>query len=233
MQKLAAYLLERHEGMHWPEARATEASRLRELIEEWIRRKGASEISSPGSYTAEDGSPATLDVQDATDGDRTWWFARLTETTAEGRVFEASISITNASDKVAVYSTLEVGSDSTLVSPVEVEPRCPRVVRTLLELPGQWRHGFTEVRRLSRVEGFDAGEGLAAELKHPERTLPFIVVSRAGAELALPDLDRLLASDLAGISNVVVVDSDAAWALTDHLGDYLVTQERSGSTGQG
>lgn len=221
MQKLAAYLLERHEGMQWAEARATEAVRLRTLIEDWIRKKGASEATSPGSYTAEDGSPATLDVQAATDGDRTWWFARLTEITAEGRVFEASISITNAGDKVAVYSTLEVGSDSTQVSPVEAKPKCPRIVRTLLQLPVQWKHGFTEIRRLKRVQGFDAGEGLAAELKHPERTLPFVVVSQESAGPALPDLDNQLAFELAGIANVVVVDTDAAWALTDHLGARL------------
>jgi outer membrane murein-binding lipoprotein Lpp len=123
---------------------------------------------------------------------------------------------------VAVYATLEAGSDAILVNPVEVDPRCPKVIRTLLRCPGRWYHGFTELRGLQRVEGFEAGQGLAAEIKHPDRTVPFIVVTEVDqAAVALPELDRDLAYDLAGIANVVVLDSDATWALTDHLGARL------------
>jgi hypothetical protein len=221
MQKLAAYLVERHDGMNWPEARISEAAQLKAHVEEWLRSKGVKEMAASGSYAAEDGSHATFDIDEAGDGDRTWWLARLQEVTENGRRFVAAVSITNASEKVAVYAILEAGSAATLVNPVEVDPRCPKVIRTLLDYPGRWYHGFTELRRLQRLEGFEAGEGLAAEIKHPERTVPFIVVTEVGPELALPDLDRCLAYDLAGIANVVVLDSDATWALTDYLGAKL------------
>ncbi len=221
MQKVAAYLMERREGMEWPEARAAEVEYLRGQVEAWIRTKGAGEIAASGSYEAEDGSHATFSLDEATDSDRTWWMAQLREVTASARKFIAAVSITNASNKVAVYASLEVGSDSTLVSPVEVDPRCPAIIRTLLNRRGRWHHGFTELRTLRKLKGFEAGLGLAAEIKHPERTVPFIVVAEIDRSMALPELGQELAYDLSGIANVVVLDSDATWALTDHLGVRL------------
>lgn len=221
MQKVAAYLMERYDGMKWPEARLSEATELKAQVEHWLRSKGVAEIAPSGVYQAEDGSHATFAIEEAADGDRTWWLARLQEVTEAGRRFLATVSITNGSDKVSVYATLEVGSDVTLVSPFEVDPRCPKVIRTLLARPGRWHHGFTELRQLRRLQGFEAGEGLAAEIKHPERTVPFVVITEVDQTVVIPQLDRTLAYDLAGIANIVVLDSDAAWALTDHLGRRL------------
>lgn len=218
MQKVAAYLMERHDGMSWPEARSSEVVNLKSQVESWLRSKGASEITPSGIYRAEDGSQAKFSIEEASDGDRTWWMVRLDEVTQERRRFLAVVSITNGSNKVSVYTTLEVGSDTTLVSPLYSDPRCPRIVRTLLQNQGRWYHGFTELRRLRQVNGFEAGEGLAAEIKHPDRTVPFIVITEGSQGMAIPRLDQSLSHDLAGIANVVVLDSDATWALTDYLG---------------
>jgi len=221
MQKVAAYLIERRDAMNWPEARASEAAQLKSQVEEWLRSKGATEIGPSGSYRAEDDSRATYLIEEAADGDRTWWMARLEEVTEDGRRFLAAVSITNGNNKVAVYATLEVGSEETLVNPVDVDPKCPRVIRTLLSRPGRWYHGFTELRPLRRLEGFEAGEGIAAEIKYPERTVPIIVVTKSGQGMALPELAECLDHDLSGLVNVVILDSDATWALTDHLGQEL------------
>src|SRR4051794_3864381 len=100
MQKVAAYLMERHDGMSWPEARSSEALNLKSQVESWLRSKGASEIAPTGVYRSEDGSQAKFSIEEATDADRTWWMARLQEVTKEGRRFLAVVSITNGSDKV-------------------------------------------------------------------------------------------------------------------------------------
>ncbi len=221
MQKVAAYLLERYDGMNWPEARSSEAENLKSQVESWLRSKGASEIASTGIYKAEDGSPATFSIEEAADGDRTWWMARLQEVTPGGRRFLAAVSITNGSAKVSVYTTLEVGSDVTLVNPFDVDPKCPKIIRTLLQNQERWCHGFTEIQNLRQLRGFEAGEGLAAEIKHPDRTVPFIVITEGKQGIAIPRLDESLSYDLAGIANVVVLDSNATWALTDHLGPSL------------
>lgn len=60
MQKLAAYLIELHDGMNWPEARSSQAAQLKSHLEEWLRSKGVKEIAASGSYQAEDGSRATF-----------------------------------------------------------------------------------------------------------------------------------------------------------------------------
>ena len=189
MQKVAAYLMERRDGMSWREARASEAAILKSQVESWILSKGATEIAPTGVYRAEDGSQATFSIEEAVDGERSWWMARLQEVTKEGRRFLAAVSITNGSAKVSVYATLEVGSDITLVNPLDIDPRCPTIIRTLLHNQGRWYHGFTELRQLRQLRGFEAGEGLAAEIKHPERTVPFIVITEDNQGIAIPQLD--------------------------------------------
>jgi outer membrane murein-binding lipoprotein Lpp len=69
-----------------------------------------------------------------------------------------------------------------------------------------------------QVDGFDAGEGLAAEIEHAGRAVPLVIVSATGGSLALPGLDATLEHDLAGLANIVVVDEEGSWALTDVLG---------------
>lgn len=220
MQKIAAYLLERREGMNWPQARAEEVQKLKGCVTQWLLSKGAAALSSSGTYVSEDGSHATFAVEEATSGDRSWWMLRLEEVTTQGRRFVTALSVTNCSELVAVYASMEVGSDSTAINQVEAEPRCPRVIRSLLKLPGPWFHGKSELTPLSYVEGFDAGEGLVAELKDPERTVPIIVVSDAEG-VSLPEIHKHLSRDMAGIARVVCVDIDACWALTDGLGQAL------------
>ncbi|SET98512.1 hypothetical protein [Stigmatella erecta] len=221
MQKIAAYLLERREGMDSPQARAEEATRLRATISEWLHSKGAKETTPSGTYNAEDGSHATFTIEEAVDGDRSWWMLRLEELTDQGRRFVTAVSVTNGSEIVAVYATMEVGSDSTSIDRVRADPRCPKVVRALLNGPDRWFQGKCELYRLRSIEGFDAGEDLVAELKRPDRTVPIIVVSEDAQGVALTDLHKILAYDLAGIANVVMVDALAAWALTDGLGKSL------------
>lgn len=217
MQKVVAYLLERRDGMERGDARAKESIRLQAEVAKWLTAKRATS-GATGTYEPEDGSKGTFQVLDATDGGRTWWMVQLQEETTEGRRISVTVSITSGIDKVSVYVTLEAGWATNHIMPVSVEPRCPKVVRNLLALPGRWYHGGSTLRQREVVSGFDDGERLASEILHNERTVPFIVVSTDQDLVALPDLDSKLAYDLSGVANVVVIDEDAAWALTDILG---------------
>jgi hypothetical protein len=141
----------------------------------------------------------------------------LSETTEGGRRFVASLSVTVTEDQVIVYVTLEVGSSSTQINVVDVDQRCPSIVRTLLTKLGPWFHGPTHLLGLQRMAGFAEGERLAAMLREPDRRVP-VVVASAGGPPELRDLGTPLAYDLAGLANVVTIDAEAAWALTDTLG---------------
>jgi len=218
VQKVAAYLLERRDDMEWPEARAGEAARLREEVEKWLLAKGAAVVGPKGTYKPEDRSAGTFEIQEAADGDRTWWMVELQEDTAERRRFSVAVSITSGKDRVSVYVTLEAGWTTTGVMPVLVDPRCPRIVRDLLQQPGRWFHGESLLRQSQSVTGFEAGEAFVHEITHAERAVPIVAISTPDGRAALPDLDSKLGYDLIGLANVFVLDEGASWALTDLLG---------------
>lgn len=218
MQKVAAYLLERLDDMEWPEARLAEADRLKAKVESWLQSKGASNPGPAGTYEPEDGSAGTFRIQEAADGDRTWWMVDLQEDTPQGRRFSVSASITAGTDRVSVYITLETGWTTSQVMPVSVDPRCPRIVRDLIQLPGRWFHGASLLSQSKSVTGFDEGDTLVREIEFADRLLPIVTISRHDGDVALPDLDTKLGHDLIGLANVFVLDEGASWALTDDLG---------------
>ena len=190
---------------------------LRGVVEKWLAGKGASSGLS-GTYEPLDGSAGSFATQAAGSAEGSWWMLRLDEETEDGRRFSTAISITSTAERVSVYVTLETGWTTARIMPVSVDPRCPKVVRDLLSLPGHWYHGASTIRQLRGVSGFDDGEALAAEIQHPERSIPIVAVTLHQGEPALPELATKLAYDLAGVANVVVVDQEASWALTDVLG---------------
>jgi hypothetical protein len=218
MQKIGAYLLERRDGMFDASARNAEAAALRTEVRKWLEGKGAPEGATSGQYRAEDGSDATFATESAEDSGNSWSMARLEEVARNGRRFVAGVSVTTTRDAVIVYASLEVGSVASEINPVTVDARCPRIVRILLDLPGQWYHRASRLRPLRQVAGFDNGEELARELLSAERTLPWLVVTEFQRQTVLPGLDGALAYDLAGLANVVRLNEEAAWGLTDSLG---------------
>lgn len=218
MQKVAAYLLERRDDMQWADARIAEAIHLRSIVTNWLGSKGASVSGPTGAYQPEDGSVGAFSINEVVDGARSWWMLQLDEQTTAGRKFTVAVSITASSDRVSVYVTLEAGWTASRIMPALVDARCPRIVRELLDLPGSWYHGTSALRPKTAIQGFDAGEGLAAEIDHNGRSVPLLVVSAPSGSATLPGIEASIAYDLAGLANVVVVDQDASWALTDVLG---------------
>lgn len=149
---------------------------------------------------------------------------RLSEISPEGRKFVTSVSVTVGNKHVVVFVTMEVGSVASSITRIEVDPKCPLVVRDLLALGGTWTHrSFAPPHPVEhrRIRGWRG-----ACTRNPgnrERTIPFVVVSRIDGQTALPKLDERLAVDLAGIANVYCVDEQASWALTDILRKPLST----------
>jgi len=218
MQKVAAYLLERRDGMEHADVRAAEAERLKKEIHGWLSSKGASALGRAGTYQPEDGSNGTFSIEEAVDGNRKCWTLQLHEDTDEGRRFSVAVVITSGNDRVSVYVTLETGWTTTRVMPVLVDPRCPRIVRSLLSPPGSWYHGSSTLHQLRIARSFEDGEALVAEIHHADRTVPLLVVSTHEGDVVLPELDSKLGYDLIGLANVVRLDEAASWALTDILG---------------
>ena len=219
MQKVAAYLLERREGMESTDVRSAEAKLLQGEVLKWLSTKGGTPNAAQGTFKPEDNGTGRFAIEEATDAERSWWMLQLHEETADGRRFATTASVTAGTDRISVYVTLEVGWTTARIVPAsDSDPKCPRLVRNLLELPGRWYHGTSCFPGLQVIQGFQDGEALAYEIEHHDRTVPIIVVSSDWGQPALPQLDEKLAYDLAGLANVVRVDDDASWALTDVLG---------------
>lgn len=219
MQKVAAYLLERRVGMEDYEVRSAEIRSLRERALVWLCEKGGTPDANAGTFKPEDNGTGSFTVEEAIDGARSCWVLQLRESTAECRCYTTTATVTSSSNGVSVYVSVEVGWATARIVPTsDSDPRCPRIVRSLLDSERPWYHGASIVRPLEHVLGFDAGLALAADIERAERSLPIVVVSTEGGRAALPQLDERLAYDLAGLANVVGVDEDASWALTDILG---------------
>jgi hypothetical protein len=217
MQKVAAYLLERR-GLGSVTERQDVALLVKTHVAKWLQSKGGDPLAPSGSFAPEDGSTGIYRVLDAADGGKSWWMLELHEDTQKGRRFSVAVSITNSADRVAVYVALETGWTTTQIMPVDVDPRCPRIVRDLLALSGPWHHGSSLLEERQSIKGFDHGELLAAEIEAAVRTVPILVISTQNGYCALPNLDVKLGHDLVGLANVVVVDEEASWALRYTLG---------------
>jgi len=219
VQKISAYLLERREGVDSIASVSAQKKRIRDEILQWLVTKGGSDNERTGSYLPLDGSQGQFTIEEAVDENAgSWWMLKLHEDTADGRRFETSISITAEQGLISVYATLETGWVTPHIMPISVDPRCPKVIRSLLELPGRWYNGTSSVQPRRPVRGFVEGLSLATEILEPERTIPLLAVSTHDGDVALPELDLKLSYDLAGLVNVVVLNHEASWGLTDALG---------------
>ncbi|WP_165230579.1 cell division protein ZapB [Aquisphaera insulae] len=219
MQKVAAYLLERRDDFESQEARRAVFVRCIDACREWLQSKGAADTESiSGSFNPEDGGQGQFDWEDVDDGDRCLKILRLDEVDANGTRHITSVSATDTGSRISVHVSIEAGLNVSAIRPVPIDPRCPRVIRALLALGGDWFHGSSQLLALNHVKGDDDGEWLADQVIDPNRTIPLLVIAEDDNGLVLPGLDRTVAYDLVGLANVFVIDADAAWALTATLG---------------
>jgi len=217
MQSLAAYSFE-----------ATVADprlRLRDinlLIDTWLSGKGADEPGGAG------GSFESLT------GDGTGAFERktfeakigvasaveLVETAHTGATFTTTLEIVCTGDTVSVFVSLSATPGVAIVAPATIYPRCPLVVRTLIEKFSDWRFGGQAVPVGHAFDATQSGgvKDLCNAIRSSGRRLPLVVVSMDHDERVWPDLHIRAAEHLVGLADVAFVDAESSWALTDELG---------------
>jgi len=195
------------------------------LIEEWLNKKGAKNLSSEGG-TFDSMTPSAKGT-----------FARrkfasesgvveqivLQEPTKSQQLFTTSIFLITEPRNVCVFATLSLKSAEASIAPVSAHPRCPNFIQEILRLRSSWHFGDTLLPspNVLRMNGRERGLALAANIIDPNRTLPVVVISEIEEEPVWADLPEKLALDLAGLAFVARVDEEASWALTDQLGKTL------------
>ena len=144
----------------------------------------------------------------------------LIERSRSGQTFTTRLVATAFNRKVSVFCSLAVENISSLIAPIPNDPRCPAIVRTLLDRFPDWKLNKTPLgtSKPDVQRGDLAGRKLANDIRHEDRSTPIIVVSEIEGETLWPRLSEELGYDLAALAHVVRVDDSAAWALTDELG---------------
>ena len=220
MQTLSAYLLE-SAALDTHQLGARFAS-VADALSAWLKKKGATEPgAAAGDFQSltKDGSGSFARVRHDVPSGRLE-SVRLEEFTRAGQIFTTQVTATASQDRLRIHCTLSVANAATVVAPMPVDPRCPSILRTLLAASNDWQLNGWPIAAGSPTpqNGKPGGVAVASQIKDIARSLPLVVVSEIEGEQLWPDLAKELAFDLAGLAQVVTIDDDATWALTDEVG---------------
>lgn len=220
MQVLSAYLFESPELD--PQTLVTRAAEVMEAISDWLSKKGAANpLADSGEFESltQDGQGRFTRKVTAV-STATLTELRLEEATRAGQSFITTISTVITDRKVILYGSLSNQSLRSVIAPPVTDPRCPSVIRSILAMHDDWQlnGGKLSNGQARTHSGSESGQILADEIRSDARSLPIIVISQNEGEVIWEDLPAKLAYDLAGLANVVVIDGDASWRLTDMIG---------------
>lgn len=222
MQTLSAYLLDRPNlTLDRAAARATE---VEAVVDTWLREKGAVGTSEDtGKFRSlTEGGEGLFRRRRYRGKTGVVEELRLEEPSGDGQRFTTTLYIAALTDRVTVYLTLDVVNVESIVAPAYTDPRCPAIVRRLLERFPDWELNGDAIGSPSprMISGGEAAVALVATLTDPRRTLPLVVVSQVDGATVFPNLAFRLAYDLSGLAHVAEIDEAAAWHLTDEVGKY-------------
>lgn len=191
-------------------------------VEGWLESKGASlPLIDTGSFRSrtKKNSEGSYQRSVTESSSAVLWELRLEEFTDKEQLFATTVSIFRDTARVDVFVVLASESTGSAVSPLIVHPKCPKVVRALVEASSGWKlHGKPIPKTLTRMAGEDQGRALAGQLLDESRVHPVVVVSDLDGEELLVGLGEKLAFDLFGLADVCSIDDEASWALSEKLG---------------
>lgn len=217
VQSLAAYSFEAQDIA--PEKRL---SAMSTLVDSWLATKGAAEPREPnGSFVSKT-------------GDGTGQFFRheiqskagvlheveLIETAHTGAMFTTNIQFAAVGKRIVVYASLGAAPGGSRVAPIGLSPRCPWIIRSLIEKFGDWKFAGQEIPLPIAFDATDddSARVLCQSLRSDTRRLPVVVVSTDKDEEVWTDLHTKLAESLIGLADVAQVGAESSWILTDELG---------------
>jgi hypothetical protein len=186
------------------------------LIGAWLKSKGLKRLEL-GQSTLDGGSGSSVHFDKLSFNEHHLWEVSLDEPSDNGRFF-TRISIGIGAKRVFLFLELRAGGDGLLVAPIDVDVRCPRILRELLE-SRIWIIGNTPAMTAPlKWFGGEAAERFRELIHHRDRNLPIVAVSHYDGQPLSPSLPVDLARDLSGLAVIVEVNEAASWAITDELG---------------
>ncbi len=168
------------------------------LIGSWLKSKGLERLDL-GQSALTGNTASTVHFHKLSFNERYIWEVSLDEPSDSGRFF-TRICVGIGAKRVFVFLELRAGGDGLLVAPMDVDVRCPRILREVLE-SRIWSIGNTPARTMPlRWYGHEAAERFRELIHHRDRNLPIVAVSHYDGRPLSPSLPADLARDLSGLS---------------------------------
>lgn len=220
MQTLSAYLLE--SSTLDAKQLAVRYGHVEAALAEWLQKKGATNPTAPsGDFRSltKDGSGSFIRVKHAPPLGKLESI-KLEEFTKAGQIFTTHVTAIASQDRLRLHCTLSVANTATVVAPLPVDPRCPAILRALLSASSDWHVNGWPIGsgQPATRTGHAGGIAVANNIRNIKRSLPIVVVSEIEGEQLWPEMAKELAFDLVGLADVVIIDEDATWALSNEVG---------------
>lgn len=217
MQSLAAYTFEAE--VEDPETRL---SLIDALVDDWLAKKGAdTPREKDGSFTSKTGDGiGHFSRTILKSGAGVLREVVLVETAHTGAIFTTMLQVAAAGKRIVAYATLSASPGESRVAPVGLYPRCPWIIRSMIDRFPDWKFCDQEVplAKAFDARGYRDAQNLCKALKSESRRLPIVVVSDDDDESVWSDLHTKIAENLVGLADVAVVSAESSWVLTDELG---------------
>src|SRR3990167_5296602 len=217
MQSLSAYSFEAN-----VDDVGSRLGALDRLIDDWLRKKGAENPqANDGAFISKTGDGmgqfSRRAVQSPVGSLRE---IELIGTAHTGAMFTTHIQMASSGARVVVYATLSATPGESRVAPIAIYPRCPHVIRSMIESFSDWMFAGQDIP-LARA--FDATESKNAKvlcdiLRSDVRRFPILVVSNDTDEAVWRNFQEKAAEHLVGLADVAFVNAESSWVLTDELG---------------
>lgn len=186
-------------------------------VKAWLAGKGLAEWREGRSLVLRGARNAAATITQTRAGTDVEWEVTFEEP-GDGRRFLTRLLLGARGSTVHLFLEMRAGADGYYLAPVHFDVRTPKILTQLLEAR-YWLVGETLVSpKPIPWHGPAAGPKLWKVIRHPQRNLPVIAVSRFQGQALTTTLAADLGRELGALAVVADLDEAASWSLTEVAG---------------